>query len=149
MSDPSRILVPVDFDEPSDHALGQALELARDLGAAVDVLYVWAAPYADTAISAADLQLQPQNLLERVREQCAQQLLEFLKPHQDRFDDVEVRWFVESGEPRAKVLEHAERENCDCIVMGTHARHGAKRLWLGSVAEYVLRHAPCPVLVSR
>ncbi len=146
---PKRILVPVDFDEPSGHALDQAMELANELNAKVDVLYVWAAPYAEAAISGVDLQLEPHNLFQRVREQCAEQIREFIAPHQAKFSGVELEWFVESGEPRAQVLAHVDERDCDWIVMGTHARHGAKRLWLGSVAEYVVRHANCPVMVVR
>jgi len=53
------------------------------------------------------------------------------------------------GEPANVITEAAENENFDLIVMATHGRTGLTRLFLGSVAEKVIRHSPCPVLVMR
>jgi nucleotide-binding universal stress UspA family protein len=60
-----------------------------------------------------------------------------------------ARRFVVIGDARAEILAHAEREGVDLIVMGTHGRGGAARLFLGSVAERIVRAAPCPVLTVR
>lgn len=144
---PRRILVPVDYEPRSLGALRHALVLARELRVPVDTLYVWAAPYAETAVSSADVSLRPQTLFELARERCAEQMRSYVEPLQADFPEVELEWFIESGQPREKVFEHAERRGCDLIVMGTHARTGPTRWWLGSVAEYVVRHAACPVLV--
>jgi hypothetical protein len=56
---------------------------------------------------------------------------------------------VELGEPAAKIVSHATKINADTIVMGTHGRSGFRRLFMGSVAEAVLRSSPCPVVIIR
>jgi nucleotide-binding universal stress UspA family protein len=53
------------------------------------------------------------------------------------------------GVPFDEILKFAKREKADAIVMGTHGRGGIKRLFMGSVAESVLREAPCPVIIVR
>jgi len=54
-----------------------------------------------------------------------------------------------SGDPGSELVHFAERENIDLIVMGTHGRTGLTRLLMGSVAEAVVRRAPCPVLTLK
>jgi nucleotide-binding universal stress UspA family protein len=60
-----------------------------------------------------------------------------------------LRKTVEVGEPHAQILAHAAAEHVDLIVMGTHGRAGVAHMVLGSVAERVVRTAPCPVLTVR
>jgi nucleotide-binding universal stress UspA family protein len=60
-----------------------------------------------------------------------------------------VRTLLEPGHPEATILEVAEREGVDLIVMSTHGRSGVKRTVLGSVADQVARNARCPVLLVR
>ena len=57
--------------------------------------------------------------------------------------------FVEVGEPAAAIVKAAKDWPANMIVIGSHGRHGARRALLGSVAEIVMRDAPCPVLVIR
>jgi nucleotide-binding universal stress UspA family protein len=54
-----------------------------------------------------------------------------------------------SGDPRFTLVDEAEKERADLVVVGTHGRTGVKRLLLGSVASFVVAHAPCSVLVVR
>ena len=56
---------------------------------------------------------------------------------------------VEEGEPRTTIIDSAERAKADLIVVGSHGRRGLPRLLLGSVSEYVARHAPCSVEIIR
>jgi nucleotide-binding universal stress UspA family protein len=63
--------------------------------------------------------------------------------------DVPVETQVLLGTPGAAIVTAARDSNADLIVMGTHGRTGISRLLLGSVAEYVLRHAQCPVLTIK
>jgi len=144
---PKHILIPVDYGELSSRALGIGLELARAFDARVDVLYVWSAPYAQSAISGVETQQEGHNLFQLVRAQSAKAMEEFLAPHEAARKDLEVNWFVESGIPQADVVDHALEKGCDLIVMGSHGRKTLSRWLLGSVAEYVVRHAPCPVMV--
>jgi nucleotide-binding universal stress UspA family protein len=60
-----------------------------------------------------------------------------------------VRYLVASGNPFEKILDTAEDQLIDLIVLGTHGRTGVKRLLIGNVAEKVVRHAPCPVLTVK
>src|SRR5262249_59188485 len=62
---------------------------------------------------------------------------------------VPVEYLVREGDPVAEILRAARARDCDLIVMGTHGRTGLRRLLLGSVAEGVMRKAPCPVLTAR
>jgi nucleotide-binding universal stress UspA family protein len=62
---------------------------------------------------------------------------------------VRVRYLLVEGNPAAEILSAAREGNCDLIVMGTHGRTGLNRLLMGSVAEEVVRKAPCPVLTVR
>jgi nucleotide-binding universal stress UspA family protein len=143
---PTRILVAVDYDEPSRHALTVAGEFADALGARLDVLYVWAVPFATPAISAPE-QTVGHNLFGLVREQAADQLQHFIAPLKEKWGNLVVDWFVESGEPVQRIVDHAKERGCNWIALGTHGRGGPGRWLLGSVAEQVLRHAPCPVLI--
>lgn len=56
---------------------------------------------------------------------------------------------VEEGEPRTTIIDYADRAKCDLIVVGSHGRRGLPRLLLGSVSEYVARHAACSVEIVR
>jgi nucleotide-binding universal stress UspA family protein len=60
---------------------------------------------------------------------------------------IKVNYKRESGNPADMIIKTAEEETIDMVVMGTAGRHGLSRFWLGSVAENVVRYAPCPVLV--
>ena len=144
---PKHILIPVDYGELSSRALEIGLELARAFDADVDVLYVWSAPYAQSPISGVELHEEGHNLFELIREESAKAMEQFLSPHQARREGLTVEWFIESGMPQAEVVEHATKRACDLIVMGSHGRKALTRWLLGSVAEYVVRHAHCPVLV--
>ena len=60
-----------------------------------------------------------------------------------------VQTAVEEGEPRTAIVDFAERIKADLIVVGSHGRRGLPRILLGSVSEYVARHAPCSVEIVR
>ena len=73
-------------------------------------------------------------------------MLEAVKP---RDAALPVARRLAMGAPAAEICRIAAEEGADMIVMGTHGRTGVMRLLMGSIAESVLRHAPCPVLVYR
>ena len=64
-------------------------------------------------------------------------------------EQLDLTSYVGFGAPADQIVEYAEKNNIDLIVMGTHGRSGIEKMWLGSVTEKVLRHAHCPVLVVR
>ena len=135
----SRVLVGVDFDDASASALKMAGLLASVWDAEITVFHS-ASQEVPAYFTAAQL-----DALEAEREQSrartADQLRAFARQHVTRA----VRMVVEEGPPADAMLRIAD--SFDLVVVGTHRRHGARRWWLGSVAEAVVRHSPRPVLV--
>ena len=78
------------------------------------------------------------------REQLAQELVE-----RGRQTGVSVSFLIWTGDPGDMIVEAAEAEHADMILVGSHGRGAVGRLFLGSVSEHVVRNAPCPVLVVR
>jgi len=78
------------------------------------------------------------------REQQAQVLVE-----RGRAEGVDVSFLVWTGDPGDMIVEAAEAERVDMVLVGSHGRGAVGRFFLGSVSEHVVRHAPCPVLVVR
>lgn len=135
----SRVLVGVDFDDASASALKMAGALAAATEAEITVFHA-ATQEVPAYFTPAQI-----DVLEAEREQgragTADQLRLFAGQHLARA----VRVVVGEGPPQEAMLGMAA--SFDLIVVGTHRRHGARRWWLGSVAEAVVRHSPRPVLV--
>lgn len=141
MNKTSRILVPVDFSEPSAAALERALELAEPGNLAL--LHVLSWPTADLGYftPVTDKEQALQKLGAAFREAALHRAWPADKP---------PRLLVREGFPPAEeIIDTARREKADLIVMGTHGRRGVSHLFLGSVAERVIRGAPCPVMTCR
>jgi nucleotide-binding universal stress UspA family protein len=133
------ILVPTDFSAHSANAFRLACSLARDCGAQVVVLHVLTHP--EVAYTEGVILPPPEAYEQRWREQ-----LDRLQPP-DRAVRLERRLVY--GYPADKILRVAEETRCGLIVMGTHGWTGLTRLVMGSVAERVVRRAPCPVLTVK
>ncbi|MBK8012178.1 MAG: universal stress protein [Deltaproteobacteria bacterium] len=139
-----RILVPVDFSETSKAGLIAAVKMAERLGASVHLLYVWTAPVflAPTAkirvTSAKTVELG-----DLVR-QDVDELMTALIARTLSDSTVQLTKEIVFGDPATAIITAAE--HFDLVVMGTHQRKGPLRLWLGSVAEKVVRLSPVPVL---
>jgi nucleotide-binding universal stress UspA family protein len=146
-TNPKTILVPVDYSETSKQALQQAASLALTFKAKLVLLFAWAAPYADLPLSSEHLTTEQKSIFDLVRRESEDTMIGFIREVQAGFPDVEMQWFILSGDPRKVIVEQAEAQNADLVVMGSHGRTGAARIILGSVAEAVLRHASCPVMV--
>ena len=130
----ARILVPTDFSPPSEAALTYGQKLAHHSASALHLLHIAENPFLRAAVSD-----------RRSLEEAAARWL------QDRLTDVDRRHgavaIVErSDEPAAEILRYAKSAGIDLIVIGTHGRTGFTRVVLDSVAETVVREAPCPVL---
>jgi nucleotide-binding universal stress UspA family protein len=132
-----KILAPTDLSELSRVGLEYALELARGWGAEVTVYHL---------ANAAELASYKASSMEDLLSKHRQILEQFLN---DSFAEllplVEVRQKVEIGSPATSILEEAEREGSDLIVMSTHGRTGLAHMLMGSVTEQVVRNAYCPV----
>lgn len=137
------ILVPTDFSEPARLALAAAVQLAKRFGAAIDVLHVDLDP-ALVLPPPGDIIAMP-IAVESALAGAADQLQRTVE--EVRAADVPCTSASESGRTHTAIVEHAARIGAGLIVMGSHGRHGFGHLLLGSVAEKVVEHAPCAVLV--
>lgn len=140
------VLFPTDGSDPSLQALDHALDIAGRYDAAVHALYVvdTTYPYGDFDGSSID----PEPLFDALREE-GERTLERIE---ERTDDAGVSFVGEvreSGSVHRAILEYAEEQGADLIVMGTHGRRGLDRWILGSVTERVVRTADVPVLTVR
>ncbi|HVN39140.1 MAG TPA: universal stress protein [Myxococcota bacterium] len=137
-----RILIAVDESAVAAHAADAGLELARAVDG--EVAFVHAIDPAlgrapDTGFSAAQLVA----MAEREGKELVAQFRQRASLRSPPLA------FVPVGRPGAEIVKVAEDWPADVIVIGSHGRGGATRLLVGSVAESVMRHAPCPVLVVR
>jgi nucleotide-binding universal stress UspA family protein len=134
-----KILHPTDFSEHSQAAFELACALARDYSAELIVLHVnrSTAIFAPDGIAVAAPTEEPLG----ARAKLAQ-----VRPVDPR---VRVEHRLIEGEPAEQILKAAAASGADLIVLGTHGTTGLMRVLMGSVAEDVLRKAPCPVLTVR
>ncbi|OGQ82682.1 MAG: hypothetical protein A3F90_19235 [Deltaproteobacteria bacterium RIFCSPLOWO2_12_FULL_60_19] len=137
-----KILAPTDMSELSQGGVRYALDLARRVGAQVTVYHV---------VSTDELMQQELGgPLSQILERYEQGLQKFLDEHfSDILPLVEVRTKVEIGAPDDNIVQEAEKEGMDMVVLSTHGRTGLSHILVGSVTERVVRHAPCPVLSIR
>ena len=142
-----RILVPTDFSPPSAAALAMAKELAARFGASIQLIHVLEDPYAAGSYAPEVYGYVPAGLRETWQRTAETQLLAVL-PERER-EPFRAKSAVVFGSPARTIVEYADTNNFDLIVMGTHGRGGVAHLLLGSVAERVVRTAHCPVLTVR
>jgi nucleotide-binding universal stress UspA family protein len=140
-----RILVPVDFSAPSRAALWRARELAATLGASVEILHVLDLP-TPRHIAAEGYVPVPPEFVREMRRRAEERLEEWLATANVAAD---VQRSLGQGRPADEIVDCARDRSVDLIVMGTHGRGGVSHVLLGSVAEKVIRTAPCPVLTVR
>lgn len=142
-----KILLPTDFSPASRRALDYGLFFAEQLGAEIHSYHA-VVLHGDDPAAGDELAPLRDQLEEAMTEVSRSRLAEWISA--DRRGRVEVRDVHERGFSAAPmILEYAEREEIDLVVMGTHGRGGAARMFLGSVAERVVRHADRPVLTVR
>jgi nucleotide-binding universal stress UspA family protein len=136
------ILHPTDFSEHSSYAFRLACSLARDHEARLLVLHVVATLGAEfVPYGAAAQEAQP----EGYQHQLWDDLRRIVSPD----PAVSVEHHLAAGEPVEEILGLARTQGCDMIVLGTHGRTGLSRLLMGSVADEIVRKAPCPVLTVK
>jgi nucleotide-binding universal stress UspA family protein len=139
------ILAPTDFSEYSKQAVASALELAKKFGAKLSILHVVELPpypvegYVPPSVTS--------TFLEDLERQASQDLAQVTPEAESA--GIEVARLVTVGSPYRKIIDMAEAEQVDLIVMATAGRTGFSRLVMGSIAERVVRTASCPVLTIR
>src|SRR5688572_3600845 len=138
-----RILVPTDFSDPSAEALGTAIALAQHAGAVVDLVHV-AVEAAFALPPPVDVAAVPVDM-NRLMEQAT----EILSVEEQRVRAAGLRCETAMlvGRPDAEIVARANATAAELIVMGTHGRSGIAHALLGSVAERVVQHSPCPILI--
>jgi nucleotide-binding universal stress UspA family protein len=142
-----KILVPTDFGEAADAALAYARALARNFNASIDVLHVVESVAARMPASEMYVGVSP-DVQAEVEAAARRQLDERLVDNDP--NPLPVRPVVIASSATAStIVQYAKEMNIDLIVMGTHGRGPMAHLLMGSVAEKVVRLAPCPVLVVR
>ena len=139
-----RICCGIDFSAHSRLAMDQAAELARMYEADLVLVHVHETPSPGSG----GVLLSPPELFTKLHGDAAREL-EAWRRQAEFLADRPVRSILLSGDSAAEILRFARDELAQLIVVGTHGRTGLKHLVLGSVAERVLRHADCPVLVVR
>jgi len=148
-----RVLIPVDLSSATDEVLRTALSFASDLSSDAVLLHViervtlppaygMVAPMLDTDDAKASARSELERRVGRLTQDLASMQPERYTP------DVEIR--VRTGHPATSILDVAAADpKPSAIALGTHGFRGLARMLLGSVAEQVIRHAPCPVLTVR
>jgi nucleotide-binding universal stress UspA family protein len=143
--DINSILCPVDFSEGSEHALRYATAFASAYDATLVLLHVVELPFLPSYSTAGvpDLSLP----VEQIQEECESRLQDLVEEQKKVYPRIEGRVVV--GAPFVEIIRQARESNVDLLVVGTHGRTGLKHMLIGSVAEKVVRKAPCPVLTVK
>jgi nucleotide-binding universal stress UspA family protein len=139
-----RIVVPIDGSASAEKAFDVAMRLAKSEGAQLAVCSV-VDPITVASVSPMGASA---DILIADMEQEAQREVDGAVATARR-EGIDASGTVLNGVAYNEILSYTKRQNADAIVMGTHGRGGLQRLFLGSVAESVLREAPCPVIVVR
>ena len=137
------LIAPTDFSEHSQQAIQYARELAQTFGATLVLLHVVELP--PSPIEGLPPSQLGGTLLEDLEQQATSDLAQVLAKEAE----VTVVRRVVVGIPYRRIVEVAADEKVDLIVMATHGRTGFSHLFMGSVAEKVVRTAPCPVVTIR
>ncbi len=140
--DLKRVLVPVDFSEPSRQALRYALSLAKSFNAEIRLLHVVEAVVLPPDVAV----VNPAALAEALSEEAAKCLSKW---REEAAAEGPVLEELRAGTPPREIVEAAGESAVDLIIMGTHGRTGLPGVLIGSTAERVIHQAPCPVLVVR
>ena len=133
------IVFPTDFSTASDAALVHAAALARQSAARLLIVHVEEPPLAYGG----------GELYYGLPEPNSERILKMLEDVRPSDPSVPYVHRLTMGDPAGEVVRIAAEENAEMIVLGTHGRTGMTRLLMGSVAEAIVRRAPCPVLVYR
>ena len=133
------ILVPLDFSSDAEQALEVAVELAQPFQARLTLIHVIYIPVT-TEVNLSSYFVEMKAGAQLGMDTYRKRVEEAGRP---------VDTVVVCGTPFREIVETAKTKDVDLIVMGTHGRTGMQHLLIGSVAERVVRLAPCPVLVTR
>jgi nucleotide-binding universal stress UspA family protein len=142
----AKLLVPTDFSEDSEQAARYAVELAKRFQAEIHCIHVVDIP-ADL-LSTSDYYMTgpSEAFLDQIREESKKNLEAFAEKN---LEGARLRTAFLEGSPFVEIIRYARNQEIDLVVIATHGRTGLKHVLFGSVAEKVVRKAPCPVLVVK
>jgi universal stress protein A len=140
---PKQVLVPIDFSEFSSMASRYAVQFAMQFNATIFLIYVLEQPSFISGTEGVVIPLPEGELINRAKNKLAALAADEIK------DLVPVKTEVRIGTPYEEIVKFARELQTDLIILATHGHTGLKHILLGSTAERVVRHAPCPVLVVR
>ena len=142
----TKLLVPTDFSEDSEQAARYAVELAKRFQAEVHCIHVVDIP-ADL-LSTSDYYMTgpSEQFIDQIREESKKNLEAFAEKN---LEGAQVRTAFLEGSPFVEIIRYARDQQIDLVVIATHGRTGLQHVLFGSVAEKVVRKAPCPVLVVK
>ena len=139
----NRILCPTDFSSESTKALKKAIQLVSILEAELFVTHIITNPYSDIYSGKTDVNMRAEEGFSVIEGMVK----DFLEEHAA---GVSCNTLIKTHEHTfGGIIEYAEEKDADLIVMATHGRTGLSHMMLGSTAEQVVRHAPCPMLTFR
>ena len=147
-----KILVPLDSSELAEHALEPAIKLAQNTQAELTLFHVLERHtiiIPDGPEMMGQSLYYPESTMAHEEEKVRAYLNELCNEVGQTATDVTIKIRLEEGDPASAIVDLAENEPVDLIVMSTHGYSGFTRWLLGSVAEKVMRHVDCPVLVVR
>jgi len=143
MIEMKKILVAIDFSKESTLAAKFAVSLAQEFKTKLYVLHVLTPFPSSLAIDLPDVEKFRRQYMEKADEDLRQVIPKKIK------EMMEVEEILEIGEPHNAIVEKAKELDVDIIVIATQGRTGLAHIMVGSVAERVVRHAPCPVFAIR
>lgn len=138
-----KILVPIDFSECSRLGLGYALGFAEDFGAR---LVLFHSVFIPAYVLGDEYTAREVPDLIAIQQDYAKDEMEKLRQSVSR-KGREVESEVAFGSPVEQISDYVTKEDVDLIITSTHGRSGLRRVFIGSTAEHIVRHASCPVLV--
>ena len=140
-----KILIPVDFSPAAAEALRVAMEIGARFEAGLLLLHVVHDPTENPGFYVA--KKAGKKVLRNMEESAREMMTGFVAQHVKEYEPIETQ--VIPGLPAEKIVELAQKNKVDLIAMGTRGHGGLERIMLGSVADKVIRSAPCPVLTVR
>lgn len=135
-----KILIAVDGSSLSLRAAELGNSLSQKLNADIALVHVI---NSTPVIGAGEVDMSSQQIMEELGKEGK----ELMNKTVEHLGNGKIPEFFANGKPHEEILKTAKEWGADIIVIGTHGRSGIKRLLMGSVAENVLRHSKCPVLI--
>ena len=147
MTSIKRILMATDFSTYSKEALDYAVHLARNLGADLYLLHVFEPPFYSPAGVSISIRPEVDQWIRDLRAEESKRLS--MLTDEVRQQGTKVNPMFKEGTPLIEILKTAGEIPADLVVLGSHGRTGLSHFLMGSVAERVMRKAPCPVFMVR